>query len=119
VAWGWYTKPPWLSEAAPPPTPARYIDRLDGVHNHQGRLRLLGLLHRLSTGDVKGLGPGDPLLLTRQAWELLESIDEIYLRTRQHPVVADFPSNLMVHSFDVRTSKAKTLRLFIRASSSR
>ena len=47
-----------------------------------------------------GLGPGDPALLTHQAWELLDSIDEIYLRTRQHPVVAGFPSNLKAHSFD-------------------
>ena len=39
-------------------------------------------------------------MLTRQAWELLESSDEITLRTRQHPVVAGFPSNLKVHSFD-------------------
>jgi tetrapyrrole methylase family protein/MazG family protein len=46
-----------------------------------------------------GLG-GDPTLLTLQAWELLESIDEIYLRTRQHPVVAGFPPHLKVHSFD-------------------
>jgi tetrapyrrole methylase family protein / MazG family protein len=47
-----------------------------------------------------GLGPGDPQLLTRQAWEILESIPEIYLRTRQHPVVAGFPPGLSVHSFD-------------------
>jgi tetrapyrrole methylase family protein/MazG family protein len=49
---------------------------------------------------ILGLGPGDPLLLTRQAWDLLESIDEVYLRTRQHPVVAGFPPRLIVHSFD-------------------
>jgi len=47
-----------------------------------------------------GLGPGDPDLLTRQAWELIEHIDEIYLRTRQHPVVSGFPSSLRVYSFD-------------------
>jgi len=47
-----------------------------------------------------GLGPGDPGLLTYQAWELLGSIDEIYLRTRQHPVVDSFPAGLQVHSFD-------------------
>jgi tetrapyrrole methylase family protein/MazG family protein len=47
-----------------------------------------------------GLGPGSPDLLTRQAWELLESLTEIYVRTRQHPVVAGFPSGLQVHSFD-------------------
>ncbi len=47
-----------------------------------------------------GLGPGDPLLLTRRAWQLLESIPEITLRTRQHPVVDAFPAALRVHSFD-------------------
>ena len=47
-----------------------------------------------------GLGPGDPDLLTRQAWRLLQSSSEIYLRTRLHPVVADFPEHLQVHSFD-------------------
>jgi tetrapyrrole methylase family protein/MazG family protein len=47
-----------------------------------------------------GLGPGDPALLTRQAWELLNSIPEIHLRTRQHPAVAGFPPGLRVHSFD-------------------
>ena len=47
-----------------------------------------------------GLGPGNPDLLTRQAWQVLESIPEIYLRTRQHPTVAGFPAALHVHSFD-------------------
>ena len=47
-----------------------------------------------------GLGPGNPELLTRQAWALLGVISEIYLRTRQHPVVAAFPPGLVVHSFD-------------------
>jgi tetrapyrrole methylase family protein / MazG family protein len=47
-----------------------------------------------------GLGPGDPSLLTRQAWQLLESIPEIYLRTCQHPTVNGFPASLQIHSFD-------------------
>jgi tetrapyrrole methylase family protein/MazG family protein len=49
---------------------------------------------------IVGLGPGDPGLLTRQAWELLGGIEEIYLRTRMHPTVAGFPVGLRVHSFD-------------------
>jgi tetrapyrrole methylase family protein/MazG family protein len=49
---------------------------------------------------ILGLGPGDPGLLTREAWELLNQIPEIYLRTRQHPTVAGFPKELKVHSFD-------------------
>lgn len=47
-----------------------------------------------------GLGPGDPELMTRQAWRLLEESQEVYLRTRQHPAVSSFPSHLRVHSFD-------------------
>ncbi|MBN2388977.1 MAG: nucleoside triphosphate pyrophosphohydrolase [Anaerolineales bacterium] len=47
-----------------------------------------------------GLGPGDPAQLTRQAWEVLASIDEIWLRTAQHPSVKGFPAALKVHSFD-------------------
>jgi len=47
-----------------------------------------------------GLGPGDSKHLTREAWDLITTIQEIYLRTRQHPTVSQFPSNLQVYSFD-------------------
>jgi tetrapyrrole methylase family protein / MazG family protein len=47
-----------------------------------------------------GLGPGDPVLLTRQAWDVLNNSTEIYLRTRAHPAVAGFPPGLRVHAFD-------------------
>ena len=47
-----------------------------------------------------GLGPGEPDQLTREAWELLYSADEIYLRTRQHPTVIGLPNSVMIHSFD-------------------
>ena len=47
-----------------------------------------------------GLGPGDPDQLTREAWELLYSADEIYLRTRQHPTVIGLPNSVKIHSFD-------------------
>jgi tetrapyrrole methylase family protein/MazG family protein len=47
-----------------------------------------------------GLGPGDPAQLTRQAWDWLCSLDEVVLRTRQHPTVAGFPAGLKVSSFD-------------------
>ena len=47
-----------------------------------------------------GLGPGEPGLITRSAWRVLEDSAEIYLRTRMHPVVAEFPGHLVVHSFD-------------------
>ena len=47
-----------------------------------------------------GLGPGDPALLTRQAWETLMDLEEIYLRTKQHPTVAGLPAGLRLNSFD-------------------
>ncbi len=49
---------------------------------------------------VLGLGPGDPGLLTREAWEELVSAQDIYLRTDQHPTVQRLPGGLEVHSFD-------------------
>ena len=47
-----------------------------------------------------GLGPGDPQQLTREAWEVLSGASEVWLRTRQHPVVPDLPVALTLHSFD-------------------
>ncbi|MFZ1239267.1 MAG: SAM-dependent methyltransferase, partial [Anaerolineae bacterium] len=36
---------------------------------------------------IVGLGPGDPRLLTREAWEILTQAPEVYLRTARHPTV--------------------------------
>lgn len=47
-----------------------------------------------------GLGPGDPQLLTLQAWEVLNAASEIHLRTFQHPTVKGFPNTLEIFSFD-------------------
>jgi len=47
-----------------------------------------------------GLGPGDPGLLTRQAWIVIERASEIYLRTRHHPTIQGLPSSLVLHDFD-------------------
>jgi tetrapyrrole methylase family protein/MazG family protein len=49
---------------------------------------------------ILGLGPGDPALLTRQAWDVIRNADEVYLRTRLHPTVAGFPAKVKIHSFD-------------------
>ncbi len=49
---------------------------------------------------IIGLGPGDPDLLTKRAWDVINSAGEIYLRTREHPTVEGFPPNLKIHSFD-------------------
>ncbi len=55
-----------------------------------------------------GLGPGDPGKITRAAWDWLNQIPEIYLRTSQHPVVSAFPSELEVHSFDDLYDQSET-----------
>ena len=47
-----------------------------------------------------GLGPGDPGLITRRAWQILESSPEVYLRTLQHPIVDFLPESIHLHSFD-------------------
>jgi tetrapyrrole methylase family protein / MazG family protein len=49
---------------------------------------------------IVGLGPGDPSKLTREAWELLATVDEVWLRTKLHPTVAGLPSTLGIRSFD-------------------
>jgi tetrapyrrole methylase family protein/MazG family protein len=49
---------------------------------------------------ILGLGPGDPGLITRQAWELLQQSDEVHLRTHQHPAVAGLPKSVTIHTFD-------------------
>jgi tetrapyrrole methylase family protein/MazG family protein len=49
---------------------------------------------------IIGLGPGDPGKLTREAWEVLASTDQVWLRTNQHPTVAGLPQKLIIHSFD-------------------
>jgi tetrapyrrole methylase family protein/MazG family protein len=49
---------------------------------------------------IIGLGPGAPEQLTRQAWDWLSNCDELWLRTRQHPVVEALPEGLKIHSFD-------------------
>ncbi len=54
----------------------------------------------MSAITLLGLGPGDPDLLTRQAWQVLTQADEIYLRTGQHPTVDGFPPGLRVNTFD-------------------
>jgi len=55
----------------------------------------------VATGiTIVGLGPGDPSLLTREAWQVLSKAEEIYLRTGDHPVVEHLPSGLALQTFD-------------------
>ena len=57
---------------------------------------------------IVGLGPGSPGHLTREAWITLGEINEVWLRTRHHPVVRDLPQTLMLHSFDDVYEQAET-----------
>ncbi len=47
-----------------------------------------------------GLGPGDAKQLTREAWDVLGSAVELWVRTREHPAIAGLPAALKIHSFD-------------------
>lgn len=58
------------------------------------------LIYPTAAITIMGLGPGSPELLTRQAWDILLHTREIYLRTKQHPIVADLPGGICIHSFD-------------------
>ncbi|MBC7236889.1 MAG: nucleoside triphosphate pyrophosphohydrolase [Chloroflexi bacterium] len=49
---------------------------------------------------ILGLGPGDPALITREAWDVLENAEEVYLRTVHHPTVAGLPAHVRYYSFD-------------------
>lgn len=49
---------------------------------------------------IIGLGPGEVRYLTLEAWEKLTQVQEVWLRTRFHPVVARLPSHLTLYSFD-------------------
>lgn len=55
---------------------------------------------------ILGLGAGDGRYLTREAWKILESAEKIYLRTANHPVVAELPCRW--ESFDEVYESAET-----------
>ncbi len=55
---------------------------------------------------ILGLGPGNPDYLTRKAWRILSTAEEIYLRTSHHPVVQELPTGLRRHSFDALYDEA-------------
>lgn len=49
---------------------------------------------------ILGLGPGSAECLTREAWQVLTTAAEVWLRTARHPVVAYLPQSVALHSFD-------------------
>jgi len=59
---------------------------------------------------IIGLGPGDPELLTRKAWEELTGRDTVYARTAEHPVLDVLPSKITVITFDDVYAHAPTFQ---------
>lgn len=55
---------------------------------------------------IIGLGPGDPNLLTREAWDLLQRAPRVHLRTRRHPTVAGLPPGVKLSAFDSLYARA-------------
>ncbi len=55
---------------------------------------------------IVGLGPGDPGMITRQAWETLAQAAVVHLRTRVHPTVEHLPQGTVYHSFDALYEEA-------------
>ena len=49
---------------------------------------------------IIGLGPAGAELITNQTMVWLNQIDDIYLRTAQHPAVKGLPQKIKIHSFD-------------------
>ncbi|MCE5258137.1 MAG: nucleoside triphosphate pyrophosphohydrolase [Chloroflexi bacterium] len=49
---------------------------------------------------IVGLGPGDPTWITRQAWQILGSASEVYLRTARHEAASSLPVGPHYTSFD-------------------
>jgi len=47
-----------------------------------------------------GLGPGDPRQLTREAWELIQTISEVVVRTRSQVIEQVFPAGVEVVAYD-------------------
>lgn len=68
---------------------------------------------------IVGLGPGDPRFLTAEASTVLSEADEIYLRTRRHPVVDALPGRAAVQSFDALYDAADSFPALYRAIADR
>ncbi len=49
---------------------------------------------------IVGLGPAGASSLTREAWDWLIQSNEVWARTRYHPVFSELPGSIAVYSFD-------------------
>ena len=57
---------------------------------------------------IVGLGPGAPEHLTREAWDVLSTAGEVWLRTARHPVTAELPQGPVLRAFDDLYEQAST-----------
>ena len=64
---------------------------------------------------VVGLGPGNPRLVSREGWSVLETASTVYLRTATHPAVAGLPPDLELVSFDAYYERYPDFRDVYRA----
>jgi len=55
---------------------------------------------------ILGLGPGDPELLTRRAWRLLQKADRVFVRTADFPAISALSETLEIQSFDSLAERA-------------
>ena len=49
---------------------------------------------------ILGLGPGRVEKITQEAWDVLSTASEVWLRTQQHPCVLELPKTTIIKSFD-------------------
>jgi tetrapyrrole methylase family protein/MazG family protein len=49
---------------------------------------------------IVGLGPGNGRSLTLEAWDILATAQALFVRTAQHPTLADLPETVPWQSFD-------------------
>jgi tetrapyrrole methylase family protein/MazG family protein len=57
---------------------------------------------------IVGLGPGNPDLLTREAWRVLSAAGHVFLRTRKHPTIVGLPKGPKLRSFDALYDRARS-----------
>ncbi len=55
---------------------------------------------------IVGLGPGRAEFVTREAWEVLQTAGEVWLRTAHHACAQVLPDGVKVHSFDAFYERA-------------
>ena len=58
---------------------------------------------------ILGLGPGKSEKITREAWEILNSTQELYLKIKQDMYTKWLPENINIYSFDAYYGRSKDI----------